>query len=42
MALQFNIGIYDKGILVTDRVIIAKTYLKSWFLLDLLANFPFE
>ena len=42
MALQFNIGIYEKGVLIKDRWVIAKVYLSTWFILDLLANFPFE
>jgi hypothetical protein len=42
MLMQFNIGIYDKRVLIQDRTLIAKAYLKGWFTFDLIANFPFE
>ena len=33
---------YHKGVLVTQRVMIAKTYLKGFFLLDLAASIPYD
>ena len=42
MALQFNIGIYEKGVMIEDRFVIGKLYLTTWFPLDFVSNFPFE
>lgn len=39
---QFNTAFYSKGILVTNRKIIALNYLSSWFILDLVASFPYS
>ena len=40
--LNFNTGIYEKGMLIMKRSTVVYIYLKSWFLIDLLAWFPFE
>ena len=40
--LNFNTGIYEKGILVMQRKRITEKYLKSWFFLDLLSSFPYN
>ena len=38
--IRFNTPIYSSGRFITDRKHIAKTYLKTWFVLDLLACLP--
>jgi hypothetical protein len=39
----FNSAFYDSEFLVVeDRKVIAKDYLKGWFLIDLLAIIPFD
>ena len=40
--VSFNTGFYKKGYLVMKRKEITKNYLKTWFVLDLLASFPYE
>lgn len=40
--IRFNTPIYLEGRLITDRKVIIKAYLRSWFILDLLACFPFS
>ena len=40
--IRFNTPIYLQGRLITDRKIIVIAYLKSWFVLDLIACFPFS
>jgi CRP-like cAMP-binding protein len=40
--LNFNTCYYYKGVLVTSRCKIAKTYLKGFFLLDLAASIPYD
>ena len=40
MIIRFNTPIYSQGRLITDRKTIAKTYAKSWFVLDLLCLIP--
>jgi voltage-gated potassium channel len=42
IVLSFNTSVYVKGKEITDRLYIAKRYLKSWFIIDLLAAFPFS
>ncbi|CAG9311863.1 unnamed protein product [Blepharisma stoltei] len=43
LLVNFNMAFYSEdGELVTDRKIIVKTYLKTWFILDLTASFPFS
>lgn len=39
---NFNTGYYKKGVLVMNRKDIIFNYLKSWFILDLLASFPYS
>ncbi len=38
----FNIGFYKKGYLVMSRKEIAVNYLQTWFLIDLVASFPYS
>lgn len=40
--LTFNSGFYKNGMLIMNRLIITLTYLKTWFLLDVLSTFPYE
>ena len=40
--INFNCGFYRKGVLVMTRKDIILNYLKTWFLLDLLASFPYS
>jgi hypothetical protein len=40
--VAFNTGFYKKGYLVMKRKEIIKNYLKTWFLLDLFASFPYS
>ena len=40
--LTFNFGYYRQGISVLERKEIAVNYLKSWFILDLIATFPYN
>jgi hypothetical protein len=42
LVLNFNSGFYKKGVLVMNRKDIIVNYLKSWFILDLLASFPYS
>ncbi len=42
IVLSFNTSVYVKGKEITDRLYIAKRYLQSWFIIDLLAAFPFS
>jgi hypothetical protein len=42
IAISFNTGLFLKGALVEDRVLIAKTYLKFWFWLDIISSFPYD
>jgi hyperpolarization activated cyclic nucleotide-gated potassium channel 2 len=39
--VTFNTGFYKKGYLVMKRKEIIKYYIKTWFILDLLASFPY-
>ncbi len=41
LLLNFNTGYYLRGNLVVDRSEIASNYLKSWFVLDFMASFPY-
>ncbi len=41
IVIQFNTGYFEHRELVTDRKLIARRYLKGWFVLDLLATLPF-
>lgn len=40
--INFNTGYYEKGVLVMKRRQIIFKYLKTWFLLDILAIFPYS
>ena len=40
--INFFTPYYDEGILIKDKWKIAKNYLKSWFLIDLIACIPFN
>jgi hypothetical protein len=40
--LNFNTGFYYKGVVVMKRHRIMLTYLRTWFLIDVLATFPYE
>lgn len=42
LVLAFNTGFYRKGYLVMKRKEIIFNYLKTWFLIDLLASFPYS
>jgi len=42
IALHFFTGYEELGIAVVEPKRIAKRYIKSWFLVDFIANFPFE
>jgi hypothetical protein len=41
--MSFNIGFNKEFeiILITDRRLIAKNYLKTWFFIDLLSTIPY-
>lgn len=39
---NFNLCYYEQGLLVTQPSRIIKTYLKGWFLIDLVASLPFQ
>jgi Cyclic nucleotide-binding domain len=40
--LNFNKAFYFKGLLVTDRSLIIKKYLKKTFIIDLISSLPFQ
>ena len=40
--LSFNTGVYKKGILIMNRQALIIEYLKTWFILDILASFPYS
>jgi len=39
---SFNTGFYKKGYLIMKRRDIIINYVKTWFLMDLLASFPYS
>ena len=39
--LTFNTEVYFNGTHFSDRIFLAKKYLRSWFLFDIIATFPF-
>ncbi len=41
IVVTFNTGFYKKGYLVMKRREIVINYLKTWFLIDLIASFPY-
>jgi hyperpolarization activated cyclic nucleotide-gated potassium channel 2 len=40
--VSLNTGVLEKGSLVMSRVRIARSYLRFWFWLDILASFPYD
>ena len=40
--VNFNTGFYLKGLLKTGRKEIICNYIKTWFLIDVLASFPYN
>lgn len=40
--VQFNTGFYRRGNLVNNRRAICENYVKSWFLIDFFASFPYS
>lgn len=40
--VQFNTGFYSQGKLINLRKKIIVNYIKSWFLIDLVASFPYN
>jgi hypothetical protein len=40
--ITFNSGYYSKGIIVMNRKKVIMGYLKSWFILDMIASFPYS
>ena len=40
--IAFNTGFYKNGILVMNRKLVVIHYIKTWFLLDLVATFPYN
>lgn len=39
---MFSISYYKRGNLETDRILIAKNYIKTYFFIDLVSAFPVE
>ena len=42
ITISFNTGFYQKGYLVMKRRDIVINYMKTWFLIDLIASFPYS
>ena len=40
--VNFNTGFYTKGNIIYKRSEIAKNYIITWFLIDVLASFPYS
>lgn len=40
--VQFRTSYIDRGIVVTEPRLVAKRYLRSWFIIDLISGLPFE
>lgn len=40
--VQFNTGFYRQGKLINNRKEVVSNYLQSWFLIDLVASFPYN
>lgn len=40
--VQFNSGYWEKGSLINNRKQIVLHYLGNWFLVDLVASFPYS
>jgi hypothetical protein len=41
MLFAFNTGFFKNGVLILNRKLIVVNYILSWFLIDLLATFPY-
>jgi hypothetical protein len=42
IVISFNTAFYRKGVLVTDRKTIAKQYLRTWLVPDIVSTFPYD
>ena len=42
MVISFNVAVYRNGVLLTDRKILAKKYLRLIFIIDLISIIPFD
>lgn len=40
--VNFNTGYYKKGNLIMERRMIIFTYMRTWFLIDLIASIPYS
>lgn len=40
--VNFNTGFYKRGTLITGRKEVIKNYITTWFLIDVLASFPYN
>ena len=41
LVLNFNTGFYETNVVITDRLLIAKDYLRFWFWIDLISSMPY-
>ena len=41
VVLNFNTGFYETNNIITDRIEIAKDYMKFWFWIDLISSIPY-
>jgi hypothetical protein len=39
--INFNTGYFDKGVIIYERISIAKNYIRNYFIQDLLSTIPF-
>jgi hyperpolarization activated cyclic nucleotide-gated potassium channel 2 len=42
LAMSFNTGYYEKGILILNRAKIIRQYMKAWFWIDAASTFPYD
>jgi len=42
VAVTFNTGFFENGIFITTRRLIAKRYLRTWLLFDMVSAFPYD
>ena len=40
--IQFNSGFYSKGNLIMQRSKIVSNYIRNWFIIDVIASFPYS
>jgi hypothetical protein len=40
VVINFNVAYLEWGVVISQRKLIAKNYIKSWFLIDFFAGFP--